>query len=221
MGSFCMGDGSGFFRGVRRVRHSCGWPAHPGRLERSGCLARAGQRLRRARRARLLPLLACKHCLPREFRHALHCRNWQEDSNTGGRRHRGARGGGRPRRGQANAAIDSTSRPRSACREMVCLVNPFTETSGLGELPAGPRSCRLGLPACAWASIRPFRKTRGRTCVCAGSHSRFGQEVRDRVGVVAQQGVLGIASAVQPVRFLHHVPQDQHPQPHGGRIVVV
>ena len=51
--------------------------------------------------------------------------------------------------------------------------------------------------------------------------SRVGQEVRDRVGVVAQQVMLGRVHAVQPVRLLHHVPQDQHPQPHGGRIVVV
>ena len=40
------------------------------------------------------------------------------------------------------------------------------------------------------------------------------------VGVVAQQVKLGLVRAVQSVRFLHHV-RSQHPQPHGGRIVMV
>ena len=51
--------------------------------------------------------------------------------------------------------------------------------------------------------------------------SRFGQEVGYRIGVVAQHVEFVGAGAVEPVRFLHQVPQHQRPQPYGGCVVAV
>ena len=64
----------------------------------------------------------------------------------------------------------------------------------------------------AWPSrIVVAMSSRSKSFASSRASSRVGQEVRDRVGVVAHQVVLGLARAVQPVRFLHHVAQDQHP----------
>ena len=70
-------------------------------------------------------------------------------------------------------------------------------------------------------AVAPGRVRSGSLAALRKERSRLGQEVSDRVGIVAQHVVLGIARSVETVRFLHQVPQYQYPQPHGGRIVVV
>ena len=90
------------------------------------------------------------------------------------------------------------------------------DDSSAGSPPSPPP-----LPVVSLSRKTPVSQDMGQARRLRLEPSWFGQEVRDRVGVVAQQVKLGLVRAVQSVRFLHHVPQDQHPQSHGGRIVMV